>query len=139
MQACDAKNLIMACLHPACKADFIDIFEGLASEVSLHGLRHIVHSCEGRACHAHCAPLVLLSVTAMPPAAAITHGQLLELLAEACKAFPSACVWQPLMQLPAAQQLMPADVLSKVVDGSCAEDTSRLECLNVGEVIGVLL
>jgi hypothetical protein len=135
-------GIFKACLRPACSTDCIPIIERVASAACQNGIGHIVQSCTERNCHAYCALLVVFAVTALPAAADIDHEQLLELLSEACQAFPSACVWRQLMQLPAAQQMLPAElaaVLSKVVDGSCAEDMSRLAQFDVSEVAGVLL
>jgi hypothetical protein len=141
MQAADVVSIIKACLSPAWDNECVNVMERMISKTGQGNLDHIAQSFEGCWCHPHCAMLTLIYVSMLPAAAAITAEQLTELLFKACQALPSVCVYEVLMQLPAARQMVPAQVaavLRRVLDGSNAVDMRMHAGYDVGGVVGVL-
>jgi hypothetical protein len=164
MQADDIMSVLKVCLGPAWCTDCMPSCTKLLAEVGsdanpcMHGssqgdgsavvvepvdLSRIAESFSNCCCHQHGALMVLLTVRSLPAAAYITLDQLVALLTDACKAFASVCVWRLLMQLPAAQQLVRAQVaavLSSLFDTCCAKGgQDRTRGFGLGCVVGVLL
>jgi hypothetical protein len=150
MQADEILDIIKASLGPAW-CQFCDRFTTedivralqYSGVVNIRTMLYIASPTGCCCCHQRAAYLALLLLPSQKAAAQINTDQLLEVLYQACPLYPSVCVWEALLQLPAAQQIAPAQVaavLSKLLSSYCTElGYDPAAGFDVGRVVEALL